>query len=491
MPEHDASAPLTVVSVSAESAPWSKVGGLADVAGALPVALAAQGHRVVAVAPRYKPYTEAWDTERTARFGLFGQVFEVRYFHALIAGVHRIFVEHPVLARGGVYGDDRGGYGDNQLRFALLSRAAIEAPHVVGIGLPDEGRDTVFLAHDWHAALVPLYLAARYRRHGVLGRARSVLAIHNLAHQGVFARDSFLELDLEAGWWPTLDMGGVLNTLKGGIMSADRLVTVSQRYAEEIQTPEHGFGLDGLLRLRGAALSGIRNGLDLDAWDPASDPALPVAFSADDPSGKADCKAALQAELGLAVDAARPLVAFVGRLDHQKGVDLLLEAWPWLQRQGAQLVVLGSGDPQLEARLRATESPVMRAWIGFSADLAHRITAAADIFVVPSRFEPCGLTQLQAMRYGAVPVVAATGGLVDTVEPYDPFGQRGTGWRFQPGSAAGLVRGLGDALYTRQHWPESFAGIRQRGMQRDWSWEGPAAQYTALMRRALGAPPLL
>jgi len=483
-----ADTPLRFISVSAEVTPWSKVGGLADVAQALPVALARRGHQVIAVTPRYRDYADAWDTRRTARFGLFGQVHEVRYFHAEIDGVHRIFIDHPVLARGGVYADENGVFGDNLLRFALLSRAAIEAPHHVGLELPEEGRDTVLMAHDWHGALAAVYLAARYRHFGVLQRARSMLVIHNMAHQGVYAPDAFSGLDLERSWWPTMEMGGVLNLLKGGIMAADRVVTVSPRYADEIRSPEGGFGLDPLLRLRGPVVGGVVNGLDTQAWDPAHDPHLVAPYDAGNLAGKAACKAAIQAELGLPVDAGVPLVAFVGRLDAQKGLDLLLAVRDWLVSQGAQLAVLGSGDPRLEDAMRRAQGPTVRAHIGFSGPMAHRLTAGADILVVPSRFEPCGLTQVQAMRYGTVPVVAATGGLVDTVQPYEPFAQTGTGWLFAPGSAGDLARALGEALYTWRHWRDSFQDIARRGMARDASWDAPAAAYEAMARESLAWP---
>ncbi|MCB9778886.1 MAG: glycogen synthase [Alphaproteobacteria bacterium] len=489
MSQPPTAAPLTVVSVSAEVAPWSKVGGLADVASALPVALAERGHRVLGVAPRHAAYDDAWDTGLTARFGLFGQRHEVRFFHARVDGVDRVFVDHPAIRRGGVYGTDQGGYADNLLRFALLSRAALVAPALLpGFSLPTDGADTVFLAHDWHAGLVPLYLAARYRHHGLLSRARSILVVHNLAHQGRYAPGVLPGLDLEARWRSVLDMDGHVNVLKGGIAAADRVATVSPRYAHEITTPEHGFGLDPILRMRGPVPDGIRNGLDTRSWDPATDPHLPANFSADDLSGKAACKAALQQELGLPVDPTAPLVGCVGRLDAQKGIDVLLPVLPWLRDQGAQVVVLGSGSPLLQDALRRVNGDRVRVRIGFDGPLSRRITAASDLFVVPSRFEPCGLTQIQAMRYGAVPVVAGTGGLFDTVPPYDPVHQQGHGFRAWPGSAESLRHAFGDALYTWRHWPDSFAGLRDRGMRHDWSWNLPAAAWEQAMTAALDAP---
>lgn len=480
---------LNIVSVSAELSPWFKVGGLADVAHALPVALAARGHRVIGVAPRHRALDFAWDTGRTAQFGLFGQMHEVRYFHGQQDGVERVFVEHPALHRGGVYGGEQGAWGDNLFRFALLCRAALEAPGAIGMPLPPEGEETVFLAHDWHAALVPVYLSARYRVWGARPRARSILAIHNMAHQGVYALDVLAGLDIEPRWRQSLEMDGAANILKGGIVTADAVVTVSPRYAAEIRAPEGGFGLDGVLRMRGPVVQGILNGLDTREWDPATDPHLDANYDLQNLDGKAACKAGLQRQLGLPVEARVPLVGFVGRLDAQKGVDLFLRVLPWLKQQGAQVVVLGSGDPRLEEALRQAQGPTMRAITTFSAPLAHRITAGSDIFVVPSRFEPCGLTQMQAMRYGSVPVVADTGGLHDTVQPYDPMAQTGTGWRFLPGSAEDLVMALGNALYTWGHWPDSFRGLQRRGMERDWSWAAPAARYEAMMRQVLAAGP--
>lgn len=478
---------MNIVGVSAEVAPWSKAGGLGDVADALPIALAARGHRVMTVSGRYKPYEDAWDTGLELSFHLFGEDHPCRIFHGKARGVDRVFVDHPAIRRGGVYGDGRGGYGDNQLRFALLCRAALEAPRWLGLDGEPYGEDVAFWTNDWHGALLPIYLKALYRPVGLFTRAPALLGLHNMAHQGVYPSSTFEGLELPGRWYPTLDMDGALNTLKGGLVSAEKVVTVSPTYAEEIRTPEGGFGLDGILRARAADVHGILNGIDTEAWDPASDPHLDAHFDADDLSGKAACKAALQRELGLPVRPDVPLLGFVGRLDPQKGVDLIRDAFPWLMAQGVQVVLLGSGSPALEGFLREIERlfpQQARGWVGFSTPVAHRIIAGSDLLLMPSRFEPCGLSQLHALRYGTPPVVRATGGLRDTVQPYDPTHETGTGWTLFDASGEALRQALYWALVTWKEYPGSFREIQRRGMSQDLSWDVSAAAYEALFERS-------
>jgi starch synthase len=481
---------MQVCSVSAEMGPWSKTGGLGDVAGALPVALAARGHRVLAVAPRYQAYEDAWDTGIRLRFPLWGQAHEVALFHREERGVDRVFVDHPAIRRGGIYGEGGSSYPDNLLRFALLSRAGIEAARRLPLDRPLSLRGPVsFLAHDWHTGLLPLYLHAHYRSQGLLMDARCALVIHNLAYQGVYAAADFGGLDLPGWCWPTADMGGRLNCLKAGIAGAERVLTVSPGYAEEIRTPEHGFGLDGLLRARGGAVGGIVNGVDLAEWDPAADPHLPAAYDAADLAGKAVCKAALQAELGLPVRPEVPLLGFIGRLDPQKGVDLVAAVAEWLLGQDVQLALLGSGRPDLEDFLRhvgARWPTRARGVVGFSTPMAHRIVAGADLLLMPSRFEPCGLNQLHALRYGTVPVVHATGGLRDTVAPFHPFPDQGTGWLFGRPSPDAFAEALHHALRTFWDHPASFRGIQARGMAQDVGWDRSAAAYEQVLGEMLG-----
>ncbi|GLI58561.1 hypothetical protein VaNZ11_000308, partial [Volvox africanus] len=485
--------PRDLVFVTAEVAPWSKTGGLGDVMGALPRALAARGHRVMVVSPRYLSpstadrYKGLTDTGVRASLDLGpsrhggGGVHQVDYFHAHKDGVDWVFVDHMSYHREGTpYGNAHGTYGDNLFRFSLLCLAACEAPLLLNIGghhrgtppgLP-YGQDVTFVANDWHAGLVSVYVAAKYRKHGVFTRARCVLALHNLAHQGAHPPHCFGSLGLPREWYGALEWvqtpgaGGAqatgnldriptINILKAALVTSDRLVTVSPAYAWEITAgqgepgeaskeiqragaagkgaptgrggcgnEDHGMGLGSLLQQRAADLSGIVNGIDTSEWDPRTDPYLPRNYHEGSLGGKGLCKAALQGALHLPVDPAAPVVGFIGRLDYQKGPDLVLQVLPKLVAAGCQVVLLGSGAPDYEEAFRAAAVAFpanVRAHVGFSVPLSHRILAAADILLMPSRFEPCGLNQLYAMRYGTIPVAHGTGGLRDTIDDVKPF----------------------------------------------------------------------
>jgi starch synthase len=478
---------MNIVQVSAELAPWSKTGGLGDVCGALPVALAGRGHRVVAIAPRYKDYEGAWDTGVRARVHLFGHSHEVAYYHLERGGVHHLFVDHPSFRRPGIYGDDRGVYGDNLFRFALLTRAALEAPLRVPLSGELLGEDVVFHANDWHTGLLPLYLEAVYRSAGRYPKTPAVLAIHNAGHHGTFDAHEFAGLDVSTRWWPAADMGGRLNCMKAGLVLASKLVTVSPTYARQL-CQDQAFGLEGLFAHRAHDLWGILNGIG-EEWNPATDRHLEHLFSADDLAGKALQKAALQRELGLPARPEVPLFGVVARLDHQKGIDLLMGAAPWLLRQDVQLVVLGSGGAAYEDFVRrlAREAPHRaRGIVGFSEPLAHRIEAGADVFLMPSRFEPCGLNQLYSMRYGTVPIVHATGGLADTVPTWDPASGRGAGWAFREFTTDAFVQAIGWALHTWWHHRDAWAAIQQNGMRRDSGWDRAAELYERLYQSSYG-----
>lgn len=487
-----------MVMVAMECAPWSKTGGLGDVAGALPKALARRGHRTMCVAPRYANYAEGWETGVRIQLTVCGVSTEVGFFHGFIDGVDYVFVDHPCFHahKDRLYG---GAREDLLFRCALLCQAALEAPWVVPCGgVPYGDQNLVFLANDWHTALLPVFLQGFYRDHGKLTFARCCLVVHNMAHQGRGPLADFDRLGLAAHWRDAFalndPMGGLgMNIFKAGILSAQRLVAVSEGYAWECTTDMGGWGLAPTLNSVGWKMSGIVNGIDLEEWNPATDVHLQndgyVNYTPDAQGllGKAACKAALQKQLGLPVRPEVPLIGFIGRLDYQKGVDLICQSADHLVSQGAQLVMLGSGTSDLENALRGMEhrhQDSARGWVGFSVSMAHRITAGADILLMPSRFEPCGLNQLYAMRYGTVPVVHAVGGLRDTVTPFNPFENAGTGWTFSPAEADRMNEAVGNAVYTYRSFPDSFRGIQLRGMAQDLSWEVAAQKYEDVMLAA-------
>ncbi|XP_052173363.1 soluble starch synthase 1, chloroplastic/amyloplastic [Diospyros lotus] len=508
-----------IVFITSEAAPYSKTGGLGDVCGSMPIALAARGHRVMVVSPRYlhggpsdKKFAGVSDVGCQIQVYCFGGAQEVSFFHEYRSGVDWVFVDHPSYHRpGNPYGDIFGAFADNQFRFTLLCHAACEAPLVLPLGGFTYGEKCLFLANDWHAGLVPVLLAAKYRPYGVYKDARSITIIHNLAHQGVEPAVTYKNLGLPLEWYgalewvfPTwarthaLDTGKAVNILKGAIVTSDRILTVSQGYSWEITTVEGGYGLHELLSSRKSVLNGITNGVDDAEWDPSKDEHIASHFSVDDLSGKVQCKIELQKELGLPTRPDCPLIGFIGRLDYQKGIDIILSAAPELMDEDVQFVMLGSGEKQYEDWMRVTESSYkdkFRGWVGFNVPISHRITAGCDILLMPSRFEPCGLNQLYAMRYGTVPVVHATGGLRDTVENFNPFAQegcgQGTGWAFSPLSRESMLAALGNAIRTYREYKSSWEGLMRRGMERDCTWNNAAAQYEQVFAWAFVDPPYI
>jgi starch synthase len=470
----------SVLLIGSEARPFAKTGGLADVLGALPPALARLGWNATVVLPRYRGVTAGTLVE-TFPVTVGGFTRGAAFFQApLRDGASAVLVDCPDLYdRDALYGAGNVDYPDNALRFAFLARAALE---FAGRRVP---APSVVHAHDWQAGLAPVYLRTVYPTHPVLGDTPSVFTIHNLAYQGIF----------DADWLPRLDLGrdlftidrleywGRISFLKGAITDATLITTVSKRYAEEIQTPAFGFGFDGILRRRRDDLSGILNGIDTREWDPASDPALPKPYSAGDLSGKAASKAEVLVRYGLPADEAalhRPLIGMVSRMVDQKGFDLIAAVADQLPHLDASFVVLGTGDPRYQtmwSSMAAAYPQKIAARIGFDERLAHLIEAGADIFLMPSRFEPCGLNQMYSMRYGTVPVVRAVGGLADTVTPK-------TGFSFQEYSPAALVGALQAAL-TAYAQPRTWRALQAAGMGEDFSWDRSAKEYVKIYDRAL------
>ncbi|XP_051192668.1 soluble starch synthase 2-2, chloroplastic/amyloplastic [Lolium perenne] len=488
---------MNVIVVASECAPFCKTGGLGDVVGALPKALARRGHRVMVVIPKYGDYAEACDLGVRKRYKVAGQDSEVTYFHSYIDGVDFVFLEAPPFRHrhNDIYGGERP---DVLKRMILFCKAAVEVPWYAPCGGTVYGDgNLVFIANDWHTALLPVYLKAYYRDNGLMQYTRSVLVIHNIAHQGRGPVEDFFNMDLPEHYIDHFKLydpagGEHSNVFAAGLKMADRVVTVSHGYMWELKTIEGGWGLHDIINQNDWKLDGIVNGIDTAEWNPKVD----VHLHSDDytnytletlDTGKRQCKEALQRQLGLQVRGDVPVIGFIGRLDRQKGVDLIAEAMPWIAQQDVQLVMLGTGRADLEDMLRRFEGEhrdKVRGWVGFSVQMAHRITAGADILLMPSLFEPCGLNQLYAMAYGTVPVVHAVGGLRDTVAPFDPFGNAGLGWTFDRADAGRMIDALGHCLNTYWNYKESWRGLQARGMSQDLSWDHAAELYENVLVKA-------
>lgn len=494
------SRPLNLVIAASEAVPYAKTGGLADVAGALPSELAKLGHHVILVLPRYRTLD---DSGRTFR------VLERIPVHTPL-GAGEATIEEDVVSTPGqppvrvwalrhdgffnrpdLYQTQGKDFEDNLERFAWFSRSVIE---VIAYLHRQKGWKTDILhLHDWQTALCAVYLKTLDSARPEVQTIKTVLTLHNVGYQGIFPSEKFWQTGLPQPLFRQegLEFYGSVNLLKGGILFADRLTTVSPTYAREILTPEFGFGLQGVLQARREKLQGIINGIDVDVWNPETDPALPTRYSADKPTGKVQCKRALQKEFGLPSEDV-PLLAVIARLTSQKGLDLVEEAIPRLMSLGLQLVVLGTGDPVHEsnlAKIRDQFSSRMGLRIGFDEALAHQIEGGADIFLMPSRYEPCGLSQLYSLRYGTVPIVTKTGGLVDTVLPLGSDGKNSdtaTGFHLLAPTADALVDAVREAIiaYAR---PALWNNMVQRGMKTDVSWARSARSYEELFISLLNA----
>jgi starch synthase len=474
--------PLRILQLAAEVTPFAKTGGLGDVVSGLSRFLARSGHDVRIFLPFYPSLASAderyvpVDFIRDVPVQLGPHRFTYTARTALLpkSEVSVYFIDCPALfGRGGIYHGDR----DDSLRFALLTVAAFECAQRMGWS-PD-----ILHCHDWHTALAPIYRKTLFAWDGLFQRTKTVLTIHNLGFQGIVDPSRVTDLGL-APFRQQLDLSaGHLNFMKNGILAADALTAVSRTFAREIQTPEDGFGLDGLLRARHDRLVGIVNGVDYEDWNPESDPNLFYHYSAADISGKRNCKRALLREIGFDERTAAPVVGIVSRLTPQKGFDLCFETLPaFLAQRDMRLVALGSGEPRYEEFFQGLERQFPgKAWFyrGYNEKLAHQIEAGADIFLMPSKFEPCGLNQMYSLRYGTPPVVRKTGGLADTVEPFDLATGQGTGFVFDHFTPFGLGWALDQALTAFHHHP-AWETLMANGMRRDFSWDVQGREYVAL-----------
>jgi starch synthase len=486
-PVEPAATPLKVLFVASECAPFAKTGGLADVVGALPKALRPLGIDVRVVMPLYAgmPWNDLEVLDGSLSVPMYWGNANARVRVGALPGSdvpvycleYNRYFDRPYL-----YGPPGEGYPDNLERFTFLSRGSLEICKALG-WIPD-----VIHCNDWQTALVPMYVNTVEWSQPLHGAA-TVYTIHNLAYQGLFDGGGVFITGLGREHYnpSELEHFGALNLTKGALHHSTLLSTVSPTYAREIQTGAYGCGLDGVLASRSGDLTGILNGIDTEEWNPATDKHLPVRFDARNLADKARCKAALQKEAGLAVRDDVPVLGVVGRLTPQKGFDVLAHALDRVLGWDVQMVLLGTGDADAErffAYVDAHRGDRFRAWLRFDNGRAHRIEAGADFFLMPSRFEPCGLNQMYSLRYGTLPVVRATGGLVDTVQNYDERTGGGTGFMFADLAPESLANTMGWAVSTWFDRPGHIQAMRQRAMQQDNSWDRAAAAYEDLYLRA-------
>jgi len=476
---------MRILFVASEGLPFSKTGGLADVVEALPKALVAQGHEVAVVLPRYRGAEAASVVMPSLTIPMGGPRlrFPAIVDGALVGGVRYFFLEDAAyFDREGLYGTGGRDYPDNAERYAEFCRAAIEiAKHI----WPAD----VFHCHDWQTALVPVLLRTSYSDDPLVKNLPVVFTIHNMGYHGQFPRDVLDRVGIPATVFHPegIEFYGGVNLLKGGLVYSDYLTTVSRKYAQEIQTREFGYGLDGVARKRADRLVGILNGVDYGAWDPSQDPLIAANYSAKDLNSKQTCKRDLLETFGLPQEhLERPVIGIVSRFADQKGFDLIAEKAHELMEEDLALVVLGTGDKKYErlfGALAATYPGRVGLKIAYDNALAHKVEAGADMFLMPSRYEPSGLNQMYSLKYGTVPIVRATGGLDDSIQPFNVEHGTGTGFKFKEYTGEALLYGVRQALH---HYMDEriWKRIQLNGMAKDFSWRGPAREYAKLYEAA-------
>lgn len=480
---------MKILFAASEITPFAKTGGLADVAGSLPLALSKLGHDIRLVMPRYRQVEpERFGLNHIAAFYVPLGTWKERcnVFEGKTGGsVPVYFINKDIyFDRPELYRTSRADYADNAERFIFFSRSILELCNVAGFQ-PD-----VIHLNDWQTGLVPLYLRKAYSENPMLKQTKTVFTIHNLGYQGIFWRHDLRLIGL--GWdifTPEgIEFWGNINFLKAGLVYSDAITTVSKTYSHEIQTPEYGHGLEGVLQMRSSDLYGIVNGIDYNEWDPSKDSLIAQNYGPLHLSGKAACKKALLERAGLLEDVGAPILGMVSRLTEQKGLDILSGAIPTVVKLGCRVVILGKGDERYHRLLADLEDKYkghLRLFQDFDNSLAHAIYAGSDMFLMPSRYEPCGLGQMIAQRYGTVPVARRTGGLADTVIDYNPKTRKGTGFLFDDYSAEALascIRRALDIYPDKKRW----TALIRAGMNQDFSWERSAREYEKVYKKVMG-----
>jgi starch synthase len=474
---------MRILLASSEVAPFAKTGGLADVAGALPKALTKLGHDVRVVLPKYRTVDAVKHGLRPVVASLpvpvAGRTEKAALWQGAIDSAPVYFVQHDgYYDRGALYQTKDGDYPDNAERFAFFSRAILEMSQALDFS-PE-----IYHCNDWQTGLVPTYLRTTFQGVRELQTTGILFTVHNLGYQGLFDPEALLAANLGQELFNPfgIEFYGKVNFLKAGLVFSDLINTVSQKYSQEIQTEEFGHGLEGVLRARAKDVHGILNGIDYDEWHPTRDGFIAARFSQGDPGGKAACKADLQRVFGLPERPDVPLLAVISRLTPQKGMDLLAEALDDVLDLDTQFVLLGTGDADLhkafeDAKVRHGSRVGLK--LGFDVALSHKIEAGADMFLMPSRYEPCGLNQMYSLAYGTIPVVRATGGLDDTIQPFDPATGEGTGFKFAAATSRALLETLRAAVAIYRQ-PDHWRRLVRNGMACDFSWDRSAKEYVAL-----------
>jgi starch synthase len=477
---------MRILLASSEVAPFAKTGGLADVAGALPKALVKLGHDVRVLLPKYRMVDAAKHQLRQIPSSLSAPVAgrweTASLWEGRIGPAPVYFVGHGgYYDRDSLYQTKGEDYPDNAERFAFFSRAALEMTRVLDF-MPD-----IFHCNDWQTGLIPTYLRTTYQGARAFQACGALFTVHNLGYQGIFEAEALAVANLGHELFNPfgIEFYGKVNFLKAGLVFSDLINTVSRKYSQEIQTEEFGHGLEGVLRARAKDVHGILNGIDYDEWHPSRDPFIAAKFTREDLAGKAACKAALQRAFGMGERPDAPLLAVISRLAPQKGMDLVAEALDAMLALDTQFVLLGTGDPPLhKAFEEAKERHGARIGLklGFDVALSHQIEAGADMFLMPSRYEPCGLNQMYSLAYGTVPIVRATGGLDDTIQPFDPATGEGTGFKFTGKTSEALLEAVRSAVALYRQ-PEQWRRLVRNGMACDFSWDRSAREYEALYRQ--------
>ena len=478
---------MHIAFAASECFPFSKTGGLADVVGALPRALAALGHQVTVYVPKYRQ-TKLFGAQTLIRSLTIPFDDQYRFCSVLTDGNHSgvsfCFVDYPpFFDREALYGTSSGDYPDNAERFALFSRAVLEASKILGV--PD-----IFHCHDWQTALIPILLSTQYAEDPAFRDVATVFTIHNMGYQGLFPPDTLplLMLPWDLFAITKMEFFGQVNFLKGALVFSDFVTTVSKKYSQEIQTTEYGFGLEGVLHNRASTVTGILNGVDYDEWSPEKDKYITARYSPQDLTAKAKCKQDLLTAFGMAdANPNLPVIGIVSRFAAQKGFDLIAQIMDRLAREEMIVVGIGNGDKVYEEmfmRLSRQFPHKIAVKIAYDNTLAHKIEAGSDLFLMPSRYEPCGLNQIYSLKYGTVPIVRATGGLDDTIEPWDARTSRGTGFKFTEYNGEALLLTIREALRAYRD-KTSWQQLMRNGMARDFSWNASAKEYVRVYERVV------